>query len=119
MFSTRIVKNFTTPTHSGFIDPADIILENKDPVCGDQIRISMEVRNGRVQRARFRAWGCATSLATANIICTWMEGKSLERCASASPDELADVLGELSPEQRHCHAIAVNLLKQVLLGVVS
>jgi len=113
MFSKRIAENFTNPTHGGELSEPKIVLENKDPVCGDQIRISIDVESGVISRACFQAWGCATSLATANILCAWMEGKSLAECAAASPEVLAEQLGALSPEQRHCLEIANNLINQL------
>ncbi|MEM9577079.1 MAG: iron-sulfur cluster assembly scaffold protein [Pseudomonadota bacterium] len=113
MFSERIAENFTNPTHGGEIQDPQIVLENKDPVCGDQIRITLAVDAGVISAARFRAWGCATSLATANILCKWMEGKSLAVCAAATGDTLAEQLGTLTPEQKHCHVIAVNLVAQL------
>lgn len=113
MFSARIAENFTSPTHGGEVADPQIVLENKDPVCGDQIHISIAVDNGLITQARFRAWGCATSLATANILCVWMEGKPLADCAAATPEVLAEQLGTLTPEQRHCHEIAVNLVAQL------
>lgn len=113
MFSKRIADNFTQPTHGGEVKDPNLILENKDPVCGDQIHITLAVEDGHITKARFRAWGCATSLATANILCSWMEGKRLAHCAAATPEMLADELGELMPEQRHCHVIAINLVGQL------
>jgi len=113
MFSQRIADNFTNPTHGGEVAEPALVLESKDPVCGDQIRITIGVTNDNISSARFRAWGCATSVATANILCAWMEGKPVSECAHASAEALADELGELSPEQRHCHEIAVSLVGQL------
>lgn len=116
MFSARIAENFTNPTHGGEVASPQIVLENKDPVCGDQIHIAIGVKNGMIAQARFKAWGCATSLATANILCAWMEGKPLADCAAATPEILAEQLGILAPEQRHCHVIAINLVAQLKTG---
>ncbi|MCV2881301.1 iron-sulfur cluster assembly scaffold protein [Actibacterium sp. XHP0104] len=113
MFSDLIVDNFTSPTHAGEIDAPVLVLENKDPVCGDQIRIGLAVENGQITSARFRAWGCATSMATANILCKWLEGRGVQDCAEASAEEISALLGQLSPEQRHCQHIAQNLVRQL------
>lgn len=119
MFSAKIAENFTNPTHGGEVSEPQVVLENKDPVCGDQIKITLSVSDGVIDTARFRAWGCATSLATANILCAWMEGKRLADCAAATPEDLANELGELTPEQRHCHEIAINLARQMDVEVAS
>ena len=113
MYSEKIAENFSFPTHNGIIDPCDLTLENKDPVCGDQVNITADIKDGSIVRARFKAWGCAASIASANIFCSWMEGKTVEEIIAADRETLAGILGELRPEQRHCIDILHHLASAV------
>lgn len=114
MYSELIGLNFSNPTHNGVVDHPDVTLENFDPVCGDQVRVTLRLDDkGKISAARFEGWGCATSIAASNIFCHWLEKKSLAQVVSATTEELACLLGELAPEQRHCIEILVRLVEQV------
>ena len=113
MYTELISENFANPTHNGVLDKATAILKNFDPVCGDKSQISLEIdRFNLISTARFQAWGCVTSIAAVNIFCRWLEGKSVQEVCNTQPESLAELLGELRPEQIHCIDILVNLIEQ-------
>ena len=83
-------------------------------VCGDRIRIQLNDEDGRVTQVAFRAWGCATSIATADIFCESVNGKSYSEIKARSDREVQDLLGNLEPAQKHCIDILLSL-HQLLL----
>jgi nitrogen fixation NifU-like protein len=50
----------------------------------------------------FQAWGCATSIATANIFCSLINGNEIEMVVNYDRSELDTILGKLEPSQHHC-----------------
>ena len=76
MYNDIIIDNFTNPQKVGDIALANCEFEIGNPVCGDRIKIQLMVENNTISEARFRAWGCATSIATANLFCESIEGKT-------------------------------------------
>ncbi|MEW7976591.1 MAG: iron-sulfur cluster assembly scaffold protein [Candidatus Sedimenticola endophacoides] len=114
MYSELISENFSNPTHNGVLDKPDVMLKNVDPVCGDQVQVSLTVNDdGTILSAKFQAWGCATSIAASNLFCKWLEGKSLREVSMAKPALLSELLGDLAPEQRHCVEMLVRMVGQV------
>lgn len=112
MYSELIVENFSNPTHNGTLENYSVLLENKNPVCGDHITITLATDQNTITQAKFQAWGCATSIASANIFCNWIEGKNIAELKSMTRTQLEALLGELAPEQYHCLDILANLLNQ-------
>lgn len=102
MFNDIIVQNFSDPTHALELDQATDEIELGNPVCGDRIKVQLQIANGRIQRAAYGAWGCATSLATGNIFCRRIEDMSLQDAAQLESREIDQMLGELDPSQHHC-----------------
>lgn len=102
MFNEIIVANFTSPAYAEELPTADLTLELGNPVCGDRIRIQLNLAGGVVQKSRYQAWGCATSLATANIFCGYIDNKPLSALRDLPPEEITSMLGELEPSQHHC-----------------
>jgi nitrogen fixation NifU-like protein len=113
MYSELISNNFANPTHNGVLDEPDAVLENVDPVCGDQVKVSLALDGEKISMARFRAWGCATSIAASNLFCRWLEGKTLDELAEVQPEMMSDLLGDLAPEQLHCVDMLVRMVGQV------
>jgi nitrogen fixation NifU-like protein len=117
MYNDIIIDNFSDPAHVGDIDGPDFEYEIGNPVCGDRIRIQISATDGRVDTARFRAWGCATSVATANIFCASLGDQPLQRLAQRSESEIEAMLGELEPSQHHCVEILQQLHQRLLAQV--
>lgn len=119
MYSPEIVANFTHPTHNGALDAPDRLVETKDPVCGDQVKLWLTLKENHVETARFQAWGCATSVASANILCNWIEGRHIDEIAAATSTDLAALLGTVRPEQTHCIHIMQTLIDEIVAGAQS
>lgn len=113
MYTELISDNFANPTHNGVLDEPDLLLENIDPVCGDQVKVWIALDRGVVSTARFQAWGCATSIAASNLFCRWLEGKALDEVLEVQPEMMSELLGDLAPEQIHCVEMLVRMLGQV------
>ena len=102
MFNDIIVENFSSPRYAEELECADLTLELGNPVCGDRIRVQLQLADGVIGKARYQAWGCATSLATGNIFCGFLDAKPLSAVLAASAGDMAAMLGELEPSQHHC-----------------
>ena len=55
MYSAQLLDHFQNPRNSGDLANADATAEIENPVCGDVIRLSLNVRNDSVQDIRFKA----------------------------------------------------------------
>jgi|688.fasta_scaffold17723_10 nitrogen fixation NifU-like protein len=102
MYNDIIITNFSDPKHSGEIQNPHLELEVGNSVCGDRIRIQMAMEGNRITRGVFQAWGCATSIATANIFCSLINGNEIEMVVNYDRSELDTILGKLEPSQHHC-----------------
>jgi nitrogen fixation NifU-like protein len=113
MYNDIIVKHFTQPSHAQELTDSDTSLEIGNPVCGDRVRVKLAFEGEGISRARYQAWGCATSLATGNVFCTHVEGKSVSELRAMTRQEIAVLLGDLEPAQQHCVDLLVGLFDQI------
>ncbi|MCW8093459.1 iron-sulfur cluster assembly scaffold protein [Alteromonas sp. ASW11-130] len=121
MYNDIIVDNFSAPNYVGDLETADHEIEIGNPVCGDRIKVQLLISDSQISKAVFRAWGCATSLATANVFCRSIEGQSITTISKRCTQEISSMLGELEPSQRHCLDILSELhsklVSQLDIGV--
>lgn len=102
MFNDIIVRNFSNPLYAAELDEQAATIELGNPVCGDRIRVQFEVVDNSIRNVRYQAWGCATSLATGNIFCSEVDGRSLVHIDAITPADMQRMLGEIEPSQHHC-----------------
>lgn len=114
MYSNLIVDHFTDPSFVGDLDECDLAFEIGNSVCGDRIRIQLSLDAGIIAKVVFRAWGCATSIATADIFCESIRGKTSADITLRSHEEIEAMLGELDPSQHHCVHILQELHNKVV-----
>jgi nitrogen fixation NifU-like protein len=112
MYNELIVENFSSPGYSGEMESPDFALELGNPVCGDKLEIKARIEDGLLLNPCFQAWGCATSIATANIFCRYIDGKSIDEVRSTESGIVENMLGELDPSQHHCLEMLSELFSQ-------
>ena len=101
LYREIILDHYREPRNRGHIEKPDIAARGHNPLCGDEVDITMSLANGRVTDIRFEGAGCSISLASASMLTELIEGKSLsdvERIAGLFKEmmlEDGDVLEEL------------------------
>jgi NifU-like protein involved in Fe-S cluster formation len=110
-FSTQIVTAFTHPRNVGELASPDASAVVADPVCGDQVHLTLRIAEGRIVDARFRAYGCAAALGTASILTEWVIGMAPAELLHIDEAAVTGRVGGLSPRQSHCAKLAVDVLR--------
>ena len=87
--------------------------------CGDLVRISLQVRDGSVALATFDAEGCAALTACAAAACEAVEGEPVLGAAALGADEIAGLVGGLSPQGRHAADLVGDALGRALAALAA
>ena len=114
-----IIDRYQNPHFKGELDPHDITFEDSNPLCGDELRIDVRM-NGeeKIEDARFSGRGCAISLASADLLLEYVQGKSIEEVRALSKDNVLDLLGiELGPVRLKCALLSLKVLKAGAYGL--
>ena len=114
-----IVERFKTPFYKGELDPHDFSYEDENPLCGDHIRIDINVdENQIIAQAAFSGHGCAISQASADLLLESIIGKSLDDVKKISKEDILELLGiELGPVRLKCALLSLKVLKGGIYGV--
>jgi tRNA-specific 2-thiouridylase len=87
--------------------------------CGDLVRLSLLVSDGRIERVTFDAEGCAATSAAASAVAELAEGARVLDAALIGPDRVEAELGGLAPSHRHAAVLAADALHRALSGVAG
>lgn len=113
MFNDIIVRNFSNPDYALELEDATDTITLGNPVCGDRINVQLLIRGDIVERVAYAAWGCATSLATGNIFCSYIDGLSATKIKAIDTSDIETLLGELDPSQYHCLEMLQTLFEEL------
>ncbi|MCA1629188.1 MAG: iron-sulfur cluster assembly scaffold protein [Acidobacteria bacterium] len=117
MYSAAFRDHLANPRNAGELEDADAAAELTNPVCGDRLRLSLRVREGRVEAARFLAYGCPPTLACGSALASMLEGMSVGDAARINRQDVARAAGGVPPRRGHAAALAVETLREALAGI--
>ncbi len=114
-YSDTFCDHLANPRNVGELVDADAAAELTNPVCGDRLRLSLRLCEGRVEAARFLAYGCPPTLACGSALTEMLAGKTLAEAARITRQDITRALGGLPARKGHAAALAVETLQTVLL----
>jgi nitrogen fixation NifU-like protein len=68
LYQERILDHYRRPRHKGALDRATGVHRVRNPLCGDDVTVSVLVRDGVVVEARYTGTGCSIMQATASML---------------------------------------------------
>jgi len=118
LFRENILEHYRHPCCQGALEHPDLVFEDANPLCGDHIRMELNVRDGVLERVRFSGVGCSISQAAASMLCEHVQGRPLEEIKKLDRSDVLDMLGiELGPVRLKCALLALKTLKSAVWGL--
>lgn len=118
LYRDIILDHYRNPRNKGTLDPADYSYEDVNPLCGDEIRIDVRVKDDKIDEIAFSGRGCAISQASASILMEMTDGKSLDEVkAITKEDLLEELMVPISPARLKCALLSLKVLKAGIYGV--
>jgi nitrogen fixation NifU-like protein len=113
-YSATFKDHLANPRNVGELPDASVTVEEMNPVCGDRLRLSLRVRDGRIEAARFLAYGCAPTLACGSVLVEMIEGMTMEDAARLTKQEITRALDGLPSRKQHAAALVIETLRAAL-----
>jgi nitrogen fixation NifU-like protein len=119
MYREQIIDLYENPLNYGTLEEADFDYEEDNPLCGDVIRIFLQLDDDKqIEDVKWSGQGCAISLASASLLTEEIKGKTLDEVKEFSKDELLELLGiQLSMTRVKCALLSLKVLKAGAYGM--
>lgn len=114
MYSDLVMDHFRNPRNMGVIEDADGVGEVGNPTCGDMMRITIKVKDDRLEDVKFQTLGCGAAVATSSMVTEMAIGKTLDEADEISNKSVAESLGGLPPAKMHCSNLAADGLHKAI-----
>ena len=114
MHGPAVLDHFEHPRNFGDLADATATVEVTNPVCGDELKLAVQVLDGRVVAARFRARGCQAAIACSSMLTEMIVGKPVTQLREVTAEQIASALGGLPPATRHGSQLAEDAIDAIL-----
>lgn len=113
-----LLDHYQNPRNFGHLENPDIVYEEGNPSCGDQIRIEIKLEDNKIADIKFTGKGCTISQASASILTEIVKGKTLDEVKNFSKEEMLKALGiPISPIRLKCALLGLKVLKAGIYGI--
>lgn len=110
MYSEKVMDHFSNPRNVGEIEDADGVGQVGNPVCGDVMKLTIKVDDGKISDVKFKTFGCGAAVATSSMVTELVKGKTIDEALAISNKAVADALDGLPPQKMHCSNLAADAL---------
>ena len=119
LYNETVMEHFMNPRNMGDIKDADGVGEVGAAACGDIMKISLKIKDGKIEDARFKTFGCGSAIASSSMATELIKGRTIDEAMNFSNQEVVDALGGLPPVKIHCSVLAEEALKAALEDYVK
>jgi nitrogen fixation NifU-like protein len=134
LYQEVIIDHGKSPRNSGVLEKATHEAEGYNPYCGDEVHLTVVVKDGVIVDLKFEGQGCAISQASASMMTEAVKGKNVEEAKAIfkrfhdalmsredpdydALDELASLTGVKDyPSRIKCATLAWHCLEDALEG---
>ena len=114
LYNQTVMDHFMNPRNLGDLENPDGVGEVGAAACGDIMKISLKIKDGRIEDARFKTFGCGSAIASSSMATELIKGRTLEEAGQFSNQEVVQALGGLPPVKIHCSVLAEEAIKAAL-----
>jgi len=113
-YGPKVLDHFMNPRNVGEIENPDGVGTVGSPVCGDMMKMTIKVENGRIADIRFKTFGCCAAIASSSIATEMIKGKTIEEALEITNGAVVEALGGLPEQKIHCSVLAEQALRRAI-----
>ncbi|MBL8398525.1 MAG: Fe-S cluster assembly scaffold IscU [Candidatus Accumulibacter sp.] len=116
-YSIKVLDHYENPRNVGSFskeEPGVATGMVGAPACGDVMKLQIKVgRNGVIEDAKFKTYGCGSAIASSSLVTEWVKGKTIDQALDIKNTQIAEELA-LPPVKIHCSILAEDAIKAAI-----
>ena len=98
IYTELIAEESRSTEHRRHLDAPTVVLKGRNPSCGDEISLELQLEGGFVTDAAFAGVGCAISQASTSLMIGLVKGQTAEKAKDLAETFLKMIKGEISAD---------------------
>jgi len=117
VYSAQVLDHFQNPRNAGDVPNPDASAQIENPACGDILKLTLRIVDGRIQEIRFRAKGCVPAMACGSLLTELVKEKTVAEARTLTREKLVIAIGGLPEASSHASYLALETLNAALRGL--
>lgn len=117
MYGEQLLEHFRNPRNIGELDEPAAKVEVTNPACGDILRLSALMENGKAVQVRYKTRGCTASIAAGSALTELLVGKTTAEMLALSTADVERAVGGLSSASRHAAVLCVDATRALVHAI--
>lgn len=113
-YNEVVIDHFQNPRNLGELEESDGFGLVGDASCGDELKLWIAVRAGRIAEISFKTFGCPGAISTSSMLTVLARGKTIEEARSITDDDVIAALGGIPEFKKHCSLLGVRALQAAI-----
>ncbi|MBT2646149.1 SUF system NifU family Fe-S cluster assembly protein [Bacillus sp. ISL-34] len=84
LYRQVIMDHYKKPRNKGMLEDGSMTIDMNNPTCGDRIRLTMKIEDGKVSDVKFDGDGCSISMSSASMMTQAIKGKDVDTALALS-----------------------------------
>lgn len=105
-------RNFLMGDEAAYPHDAEGVVGN--PICGDQMKMYIQVEGDKIKDVKWKTYGCASAIASTSALSELAKGRTLDEATNISAEEIAEFLGGLPKHKFHCSVLGHEALREAV-----
>ncbi len=115
-YSDKVIDHYENPRNVGTLAKDDDDVGTGlvgAPACGDVMKLQIRVKDGIIEDARFKTFGCGSAIASSSLATEMIKGMTLDQAATIKNTQIVEELN-LPPVKIHCSVLAEDAIKAAI-----
>jgi nitrogen fixation NifU-like protein len=116
-YSDKVIDHYSNPRNVGSFDKSEPDVGTGivgAPECGDVMKLQLKIsREGVVEDARFKTFGCGSAIASSSYVTELVKGKTVDEVMEIRNTQIVQELS-LPPVKIHCSVLAEDAIKAAI-----
>lgn len=115
-YSDKVLDHYENPRNVGKMDKDDPSVGTGmvgAPACGDVMQLQIKVKDGIIEDAKFKTYGCGSAIASSSLVTEMLKNRTLDEAKEIRNTEIVEELA-LPPVKIHCSVLAEDAIKSAI-----
>ena len=99
LYKDIILEHYRKPHGREPLDKVDYHAEGMNPLCGDEVKLGLQLKGGKIDKVHIEGHGCSISTASGSILAEMLKGKTLDEAKKISK-HLKDIMHDKTDKEK-------------------